>query len=431
MEAETNYIAKDIALFCHVLKDLAKALEFGQKAQLFRQNAFDTSLKIVEECKRVFTEIEDILKKATKSDNPLAGKFRMPTGHKILWIFRKGKVDFFRRLLESLKSTILVELAVLNYAIKVTSHLSKDTVDVDELLALKSLVLANETAKQEFQHQAESSGETLDNDDISANGASPRSVPSNPLLIATSTAGNGLATENASHSHPRRSSEGVRLAPTSDLIVASGSLPYWSQIDRLELAAQKLELAKWEYCRLEENIALGKPKGSIDSEMRQDFLMDRIKNGLTKFGMREELIAAAMSILQSKHDGPTPERTPVYPIISQDSEQLSGLRSSGLVATSDGESSKESVVLRWLPDLFVDVLYEHTQDLLEKSGVPRQLVTKAPKGQISEPPGNETSEQRYPLDSGTQQSPHGTTRATKEGHAPQMTWIVPAHLGNE
>ena len=121
---ETNYIAKGIALFCQVLKDLAKAMEFGQKAQLFRQDAFDTSIKIVDECKRVFTEIEDILKKATKSDNPLAGKFRLPTGHKIMWIFRKGKVEFFRRLLESLKSTILVELAVLNYAIKVTSHLS-------------------------------------------------------------------------------------------------------------------------------------------------------------------------------------------------------------------------------------------------------------------------------------------------------------------
>ena len=72
----------------------------------------------------MFTEIEDILKKATKSENPLAGKFRLPHGHKILWIFRKGKVEFFRSLLESLKSTILVELAVLNYAVKVTSHLT-------------------------------------------------------------------------------------------------------------------------------------------------------------------------------------------------------------------------------------------------------------------------------------------------------------------
>ncbi len=91
---ETQYIAKDIALFCTVLKDLARALELGQKAQLFRQNAFDTSLKIISECQTVFKEIEDILKKITKCGNPLDGNFSLPRGEKILWIFRKGKVEF-------------------------------------------------------------------------------------------------------------------------------------------------------------------------------------------------------------------------------------------------------------------------------------------------------------------------------------------------
>lgn len=122
MPQETNYIAKDIALFCQVLKDLARALEAGNKTQLFQKNAFDTSIKIAAQCKQVFVEIETLLKKATNCETPLSGKFRIPTGHKILWIFRKGKVEFFRRLLESLKSTILVELAVLNYAVKVTAR---------------------------------------------------------------------------------------------------------------------------------------------------------------------------------------------------------------------------------------------------------------------------------------------------------------------
>jgi hypothetical protein len=121
---ETQYIAKDIALFCTVLKDLARALELGQKAQLFRQNAFDTSLKIISECQTVFKEIEDILKKITKCGNPLDGNFSLPRGEKILWIFRKGKVEFLRGVLESLKSTILVELAVLNYAVKISSPLT-------------------------------------------------------------------------------------------------------------------------------------------------------------------------------------------------------------------------------------------------------------------------------------------------------------------
>jgi hypothetical protein len=101
-------------LFSQVLKDLARALDTGRKVNLFRQDAFDTSLEII--------EIETILKQATNRDTPLAGKFRMPTGHKILWLFKKSKVEFFRRLLDSLKSTILMELAVLNYAMKITKH---------------------------------------------------------------------------------------------------------------------------------------------------------------------------------------------------------------------------------------------------------------------------------------------------------------------
>lgn len=45
--------------------------------------------------------------------------------------------------------------------------------------------------------------------------------------------------------------------------------------------------------------------------------------------------------------------------------------------------SKDVVTLRWLPDLFVDVLYEHTQDLLESAGVPRQKVMKVTRSQGS------------------------------------------------
>jgi hypothetical protein len=169
-------------LFRQVLKDLARAFESGSKAQLFRQNAFNTSLKIVDKCKRVFVEIDTILK-ATNCKNSFAGNFRIPTGHKILWLDKKGKVEFFRRLLGSLKSAILVELTVLTYVMKVTKHTvkvswhpsldfvtdesSKDRVNVDELLALKTLVLANDTAKQELHLQAACWGEMLVDADLS------------------------------------------------------------------------------------------------------------------------------------------------------------------------------------------------------------------------------------------------------------------------
>ena len=107
-----------------MLKDLSRALELGSKANLFRRDAFDTSLKIVDECKNVFSEIEGVLKKASKNDAPLEQKIELPRLEKMLWYFRKGKVDFLRGMLESLKSTILLELAVLNYATKVSSPLT-------------------------------------------------------------------------------------------------------------------------------------------------------------------------------------------------------------------------------------------------------------------------------------------------------------------
>ncbi|XP_014554245.1 hypothetical protein COCVIDRAFT_39801 [Bipolaris victoriae FI3] len=46
--------------------------------------------------------------------------------------------------------------------------------------------------------------------------------------------------------------------------------------------------------------------------------------------MREELIDAAISTLKANGAGPVPERIPIYPVVSCDSEQLAHLRSMGL-----------------------------------------------------------------------------------------------------
>ena len=64
-----------------------------------------------------------MLKKATKSKNPLDphSHISLDIVQKILWTFRKPKVDFLRGVLASLKSTILLELGVLDYASRVTN----------------------------------------------------------------------------------------------------------------------------------------------------------------------------------------------------------------------------------------------------------------------------------------------------------------------
>lgn len=53
--------------------------------------------------------------------------------------------------------------------------------------------------------------------------------------------------------------------------------------------------------------------------------------------------------------------------------------------------------------MFVDVLYEHTQDLLENSGVPRQKIVEAPRSQASEQYVTMGREENHPLLSTDQQ----------------------------
>ena len=104
-----------------MLKDLGKTLGRGQKSKLYRKGAYDTSLLVVKESEGVFREVEEILKKSTKNGGPLGPDASVPRKEKFLWIFRKSRVQLLRGNLESLKSTILLQLAVLNYADKISS----------------------------------------------------------------------------------------------------------------------------------------------------------------------------------------------------------------------------------------------------------------------------------------------------------------------
>lgn len=104
-----------------MLKDLGKTLGKGQKSRLYREDAYRTSLLIVKECEDVFGEIKEILKKSSKDGVPSDTGIPLPRIEKFLWIFRKSRVQLLRGNLESLKSTITLQLAVLNYADSVSS----------------------------------------------------------------------------------------------------------------------------------------------------------------------------------------------------------------------------------------------------------------------------------------------------------------------
>ena len=116
-------MAKDVALFSAVLKDLGKTLERGKESRLYKDAAYESSQLIVKECEEVFGMIIAILKKSTKDGGRSldADNVSLPPMQKFMWVFRRSRVQLLRGNLESLKSTILLQVAVLSYADKVSS----------------------------------------------------------------------------------------------------------------------------------------------------------------------------------------------------------------------------------------------------------------------------------------------------------------------
>ena len=95
-------------------------METGQKLRLYRYAAYESSRLIVKECEEVFREIESILNKSTKDGGSLDTNVSLPRIQKFMWVFRKSRVHLLRGNLESLKSTILLQVAVLSYSDKVS-----------------------------------------------------------------------------------------------------------------------------------------------------------------------------------------------------------------------------------------------------------------------------------------------------------------------
>ena len=117
---DVQHVAKDIALFSSVLKDLGNTLNRGRQSKLYREGSYDTSQVIVKECQTVFAEIEDVVK---LSEGEAEGLVTLSRMKRVQWVFRKSRVQLLRGNLESLKSTISLQLAVLHYASTISSSL--------------------------------------------------------------------------------------------------------------------------------------------------------------------------------------------------------------------------------------------------------------------------------------------------------------------
>ena len=100
---------------------------------LYKEDAYKTSMVIVKECKDVFHEIDTILENFRGDKASSDADISLRRTEKIIWLFRKSRVQQLRGNLESLKATIMLQVAILNYA----SNFSSISSYVEEVAALR------------------------------------------------------------------------------------------------------------------------------------------------------------------------------------------------------------------------------------------------------------------------------------------------------
>ncbi|CAI7675902.1 unnamed protein product [Penicillium pancosmium] len=114
-------LANDVSLTCSILHQLGKILEQDIETKICSQQAFLTAREVLNECEKIFKQIED----AVEKKDPGSGKTRWERGTRRLTIVVLGPdLDVLRSHLDRLKSTMLLMLNVIIYArdIKRSSH---------------------------------------------------------------------------------------------------------------------------------------------------------------------------------------------------------------------------------------------------------------------------------------------------------------------
>lgn len=357
---DVQYVAKDIALFSTVLKDLGNTLSKGQKSDLYREDAYQAGLDIAKECEGVFQEIQDILNKFNKNGGGTSASIRRIDR---LGIFRKSRVQLLRGTLEFLKSKILLQVAVLSYAEKVSAS-SNSTADIDGLLALKSLVLANETTKAAF-------GELFTK---STEGSSQ----GNPISISEDTRSRAPTLSATSGSQSSATAAPTFLSIAEILHKSEPAFPpppsrrrtyakVWGTVDRLELALRKVETAEWELERLRTILA---SNVKVETSTRDDWTerektcLSKLKISLTRFGLKKEKINQAIASVMTHQPG-TSMRTEVEQVVSQNDVLFATLHHFGASWENDKNNPDSRVFKRWIPDYLEDILREKIYETFE------------------------------------------------------------------
>ena len=112
------FISTDINLTCSILKTLKHSLEKDSEARLYSENDINTAKTIVEECLKIFEEMDGALLKKIKRIglDGSSSRFAVAALERLIWPFLRPKMMLLWSNLAKLKSSLHLSLAVLSHA---------------------------------------------------------------------------------------------------------------------------------------------------------------------------------------------------------------------------------------------------------------------------------------------------------------------------
>lgn len=167
-------------------------------------------------------------------------------------------------------------------------------------------------------------------------------------------------------------------------VSVQNQLSYWTRTDHLEMAMERLRLAEWEHRRLVQNKTLSIQESIENRQQKLKFLRSGIRVELSNFGLSSHRIDLAMHVLEeaplgsqgrTRIDQISPAN--VRHVMTHEQHGIEGinLQSRQGDRVLDNQPAAEQVgcsdltIKRWLPDLFMDILYEHTLHVLNKEEI--------------------------------------------------------------
>ena len=126
-----------------------------------------------------------------------------------------------------------------------------------------------------------------------------------------------------------------KTVPSSRPEIVKKYAQIWGVLDRLELALRKVDTAKWEHDRLQDNLRFGPKDGSESShQQRETVFFQRLERDLLNFGLSYEKTSHALASLKM-HDTGTGLRAEVKHLVSKDDALIETLQSVGAAWEKD------------------------------------------------------------------------------------------------